>query len=94
MSTEFFHLDEHNGLLTLNLKGEWTVANFAQLKQEFKRGLKRELKRYVPRETSLNVEHISQLDTAGILQIVDLCGMNSLVQAVESSSTIYSWYNA
>ncbi|MDO5680808.1 MAG: ABC transporter permease [Pelistega sp.] len=88
MSTEFFHLDEHNGLITLNLKGEWTVANFAQLEREFKRGLKHELKRYVPRETSLNVEHISQLDTAGILQIVDLCGVNSLVQSVERSSTI------
>lgn len=86
MSTEFFRLEEQeDGRTTLHLMGDWTVENYARLGREFSHGLSRELKDFVPQNTTLELAQIKHLDTAGVLQIIDLYGAEALQQAIEAS---------
>ena len=64
----------------LNLSGDWTIQNYAQIKQQIKPYAKT-----VAQYDQISLDGIQQLDTVGVLLMADIFGVEYLQQALQAS---------
>ncbi|NEN76355.1 ABC transporter permease [Pelistega sp. NLN82] len=80
INVEFIkNLKEENAASHLVLVGDWTVNNFEKIKSKLQPYSTQNQEKF-----SLKLDHIRQLDTAGVLLIADTFGRQSLEKALEN----------